>query len=102
MFSSKKVVLKKVEAPKKYVLRFTAPTGQQLLASGFEGKFALFPVSGNSMKGQFLVWDTPLEVSKFVKKLKGTAPPEEFKKLWAMKPEIISVQINEEDLENTQ
>lgn len=76
---------------RKFVIQFTLPSGQKLIASGFKGKFALVPVSGNRIEGMFLLFTTALEASKFMKDLRGQNQ-EQYDKLLGLKPEVIPVE----------
>lgn len=79
------------DSNQKYALQVTIK-GREYLFTKIKNNLALIPVSGNTVKdgGKFLAWDTQELAKKFLDEIKSKYP-EEFIKIWKMKPKIIPV-----------
>ncbi len=55
-------------------------------------KLGLIPIFQNTVKGQFLAFDTPVQVKEFLKEIK-VKYPEEFERIWKMKPDYLAVDV---------
>jgi hypothetical protein len=62
-----------------------------MAASSFEGNFALIPVFENSLRGQVLVFDTPLHAKQFFAEFGKQLGEKEFKKYLNMKPRAVKI-----------
>lgn len=55
-------------------------------------KLALLPIFENKVKGSFLAFDTPDQVKDFLKEIKQKYP-DEFNRIWKMKPDYLAVDV---------
>jgi hypothetical protein len=79
-------------ASRKYALKVTLPDGKDYVFTRVENKLALIPVIGNTVEGRFLGFDTPMQVKEFLKEIR-TKYPEEFEKIWKMRPNYMAVDV---------
>lgn len=75
----------------KYALQVTIK-GREYLFTKIKNNLALIPVSENRARGQILAWDTPAQVKEFLDEIKKKYP-DEFARIWNMKPDIVKVDI---------
>lgn len=78
-----------IVSSQKYALKVTV-NGRDYLFTRVGNNLALVPKTGNTMKVKFLAWDTPAQVKAFLDEIKKKYP-EEFERVWGMKPDIIPV-----------
>ena len=77
---------------RKYAVKVILPSGKAYIFTRVKNNLALIPVSGNTVEGRFLAFDTPAQARQFLKEIKEKYPTE-FAKIWKMKPHIIPVNV---------
>lgn len=91
MSDQKKILNSDSNSSRKYALKVTV-NGRDYVFTKVGKNLALVPKTGNTMKVQFLAWDTPAQVKAFLDEIKKKYP-EEFERVWKMRPDIIPVDV---------
>ena len=78
----------------KYTLIVTTTEGKCYLAKKDDGSIYFTPVPSNGRMESVVAFDNPKQVSKYLKYMRSFLGEEDFKILWAAKPELGVVKID--------